>query len=54
MKIINDLVVKSLKENKTRTITTVVGTTLAFTLMFLIAFGISSYRNTMLKLITES
>lgn len=54
MKIINDLVVKSLKKNKTRTITTIIGTTLAFTLMFLIAFGIGSYRNSILKQVIES
>ncbi len=54
MKIINDLVVKSLKENKTRTITTIIGTTLAFTLMFLIAFGISSFRNSILKQVIAS
>jgi|GEM_PF-3521765 len=54
MKIINDLVVKSLKENKTRTLTTIIGTTLAFTLMFLIAFGISSLRKSVLNQIIAS
>lgn len=54
MKIINDLVVKSLKENKTRTITTIIGTTLAFTLMFLIAFGVSSIRKSFLNQIIAS
>ena len=54
MKIINNLVVKSLKENKTRTLTTIIGTTLAFTLMFLIAFGISSLRKSVLNQIIAS
>ncbi len=54
MKIINDLVVRSLKENKTRTITTIIGTTLAFTLMFLIAFGVSSIRSSTLKQVISS
>jgi len=54
MKIINNLVVKSLKENKTRTITTIIGTTLAFTLMFLIAFGIGSLRKSSLNQIIAS
>ena len=54
MKIINDLVVKSLKENKTRTLTTIIGTTIAFTLMFLIAFGIGSLRKSILNQIIAS
>lgn len=52
MKVLNQLVVKSMKENKTRTLTTIIGTTLAFTLMFLIALGVASVRNSMLKNIT--
>lgn len=52
MKVLNELVVKSIKENKTRTLTTIIGTTLAFTLMFLIALGIASIRNSMIKNIT--